>query len=101
MTTHAVINVDINEILYLKDIMDRGRHELICSTGKYFGKKYYTVKPIGWINWSEMELWCEQTFGKMGDIWDPKKPFIRWTANDAMFWFREEKDREWFILRWS
>jgi hypothetical protein len=101
MTTHAVINVDVNNIPHLKNIIDKVDMNLICSTGKYFGKKYYAVKPIGYINWSEMELWCQQTFGKMGNIWDAKNPYFRWTANDAKFWFIEEKDREWFILRWS
>jgi hypothetical protein len=50
-----------------------------------------------------MEAWCQETFGSStGSIWAAwQEPGERWYANNAKFWFREEADRTWFLLRWS
>jgi hypothetical protein len=51
-----------------------------------------------------MEVWCTEIFGeRYSNIWGEKKapkPAQRWYTNDRKFWFREEKDRTMFVLRW-
>jgi hypothetical protein len=77
--------------------------DLILSEGSVFGAKFYTVEPVGG-NWLDMELWCSQTFGPVSNIWDIKKDDYqvgRWYVNDRRLWFRNIKDRDWFILRWN
>jgi hypothetical protein len=51
-----------------------------------------------------MEIWSLDTYGNCGSAWDENKaPELnaRWYMNDRRFWFREEKDRNWFIMKWS
>lgn len=78
--------------------------DMQLSEGTVYGSRYYTIEPIGG-NWLEMETWCLDTFGSTGSIWQETKsltpqPLQRWYANNRKFWFKEEKDRDWFILRW-
>jgi hypothetical protein len=80
--------------------------DLVLSEGKVYGSRYYCVEPVGG-NWREMEDWCIQTCGETtGSIWaeEVKKttpmPGERWYANNRKFWFREEKDRTMFLLKW-
>jgi len=87
----------------MDDLVNRPIEELKCDTGTVFGKRYYTVEPIGG-NWLEMEEWCKDTYGKATSVWDTMKEPVtlgRWYMNDRKFWFLDKKDREWFILRWS
>ena len=87
----------------MDDIMERPVEDLKLSQGTVYGARYYTVEPIGG-NWKDMEEWCGQTFGDPGDrIWDSGPaplPAKRWYMNNRKFWFRHEKDRDWFILKW-
>lgn len=77
--------------------------DIVLSEGKVYGSRYYTVEPIGG-NWLEMETWCVQVFGERGSkIWSEDKapePARRWYANNRKFWFRTEKDRDWFLIKW-
>lgn len=78
--------------------------DLMLSQGTVYGARYHTVEPIGG-SWIEMETWCLDTFGDTGSIWAETKnltpqPLRRWYANNRKFWFRDEKDRDWFVLRW-
>ena len=79
---------------------------LVFDTGTVYGARYYTVKPEGYV-WAELEEWCTTTFGSHGGaIWgaDPNKaplPNERWYMNNSKFWFRNEKDRNWFTMRWT
>jgi hypothetical protein len=86
--------------------------ELEIDEGRVYGARYHTVKPLftahaaTWFRdeWKELEDWCEQTFGPTGYIWGERVPpqyCHRWYVNDSKFWFREKKDLEWFVLRWS
>lgn len=87
--------------------------ELIISEGRVYGSRYYTAEPAEhqWdVNpdwsfrkpWKEMEEWCADTFGPSGHIWGEKIPvFHRWYVNNAKFWFKDKKDLEWFMLKWS
>lgn len=69
------------------------------SEGRVFDYPYYTAEPKG-IPWNDMEVWCKETFGPTPDVgmWEPS---ARWYMNGGRFWFREEKDRMLFVLRWS
>lgn len=80
--------------------------QLIYDTGTISGQSYYTVKPLGWAwmgdnaEWHEMVAWCVDTFGPTpkDGVWTPDQ---RWYVNNAKFWFKEAKDRDWFTLRWA
>ncbi len=86
------------------DIHNRPVEDLILSEGKVHGARYYCVSPVGG-KWHDMELWCKQTFGEPGDMWDSDDwcwpESARWLQNDRKFWFLNLKDRDWFILKWN
>jgi hypothetical protein len=80
--------------------------DLKLSEGTVYGSRYHCVEPVGG-NWIEMEAWCIQTCGEStGSIWSEEKykyaanPSERWYGNNRKFWFREEKDRMMFVLKW-
>lgn len=91
--------------------------ELELSEGRIGGAKYYVVRPwpgptihIHGINtspgitWRELEHWAIETFGPaIGSIWSASPDLIcgRWYMNNSKFWFRNEADRTFFILRWQ
>ena len=71
------------------------------STGKVFGHDYLTVAPMNAEGkWQDMIEWMVKTFGPTAKdgVWTAEQ---RWYANNAKFWFRNAKDRDWFVLRWS
>jgi len=87
----------------MDDLANRPLEEIVLSEGKVFGARYYTAQPIGG-NWREMEEWCVSSFGDAATIWEAHN-FMwpdcgRWYMNDRKFWFRNERDRTMFILRW-
>lgn len=79
--------------------------DMKLSEGRVYGARYYTVQPMmTWSStrqhWWDMEDWCIEIFGathKEG-VWIPRQ---RWYTNDRQFWFREEADRTWFVMRWQ
>ena len=69
--------------------------------GTICGQEYLSVAPINAEGmWSDMMAWMIKTFGPtpFDSIWTPGQ---RWHVNNAKFWFRDAKDRDWFVLRWS
>jgi hypothetical protein len=80
---------------------------MMLDVGTVYGSRYYTVEPPMFKgNWDEMNTWCEQTYGPSGSLWRETKsltpePLKRWYANNAKFWFKDQKDRDWFIIKWS
>ena len=71
------------------------------STGRAFGHDYLTVAPMNAEGkWSDMMTWMVKTFGPTAKdgVWTADQ---RWYVNNAKFWFRNAKDRDWFVLRWS
>lgn len=81
---------------------------LLLDESRIYGSRYYTVKPefvtdtftpVG-MEWDGMVSWCVETYGPAPEqgIFEPGG---RWYVNNAKFWFREQKDMEWFILRWG
>jgi hypothetical protein len=86
------------------DIHARPVEDMILSHGTVYGSRYYTVEPVGG-SWADMELWCHNTFGDTGSIWQETKnltpePHKRWYMNNRKFWFRNESDRTMFIMKW-
>jgi hypothetical protein len=91
--------------MILDDVMERPLEELICTEGKVYGMRYHCVEPVGG-SWMDMETWAITAFGDPGSIWRETKdlapePGQRWYMNNRKFWFRQEKDRTMFILKWS
>ncbi len=88
----------------MRDINSQPLQDLVLSEGKVYGARYYCVEPIGG-NWMEMESWCLDSYGNPGQhIWGDDKapePQQRWYMNNRKFWFRNERDRNWFIMKWS
>ena len=70
--------------------------------GTVYGEPYYAVKLYN-IVWHEVESWCIDSFGPSGTEDRPGAwtPYERWYANNAILWFRDKKDLDWFILRWA
>ena len=87
----------------MRDLNSNPITDLVLSEGTVYGARYYCIEPVGG-NWPEMEEWCLDTYGStQGSIWAENKapqPSQRWYANNRKFWFRELKDRDWFILKW-
>jgi hypothetical protein len=80
---------------------DTLEYRLEFDEGRVYGARYYTVAPINASDkWNDMMTWMIETFGPSADdgVWTPS---MRWYANNAKFWFRNKKDLDWFVLRWS
>ena len=104
------VSID-NDIVHSLGLNDD--YQLVYDQGTVYGKRYYTVAPVwepsrnGFYNqtWHDMMEWCIQTFGpSTSKIWGENpipEPMERWYANNAKFWFRDQRDRDWFTLRWS
>ena len=73
---------------------------LMSAIGCVYGARYLTVHPTNGTRWDDMTEWMVKTFGPSAwnGVWTPDQ---RWYANNAKFWFRDEKDLTIFILRWS
>lgn len=85
----------------MQDLMNRPVEDLVLSEGRVYGARYHCVEPVGG-NWLDMESWATETYGTAGSVWnnEPLTP-ERWYMNDRKFWFRNERDRTLFIMRWS
>jgi hypothetical protein len=59
----------------------------------------YWVKPLNYsaAEWLQINVWIIDTMGS-GD-WSIEHG--RWVGSDRKYWFRDERDRTMFILRWS
>jgi hypothetical protein len=53
----------------------------------------------GYLQLEEVYKWCCEQFGDRNDRYNNP----RWDANyfKHTYWFKFEKDRDWFVLRWS
>lgn len=96
----------INSVAFKRlwdDLHRRPIEDLILTEQPVHGARYYCVQPQGGT-WSDMEEWCKQTFGDPGDMWESNDwvwpETARWMQNNRKFWFRNERDRTLFILRW-
>ena len=88
----------------MDDINNRPVEDIVLGESRVHGARYYTAEPVGG-NWLNMEVWALDTYGQPGEFWSkedfawPETP--RWFMNDRKFWFRNERDRNWFVMRWS
>lgn len=79
---------------------------LTTLSATWCGTDYYcvSIQIVYWVDpthtWSEMQAWCLDLFGPQGDPCGDESS-ARWYYNDSKFWFREERDRTLFMLRWS
>lgn len=68
-----------------------------------YASAYYQITPIVSAGeWDSIIEWCTNTFGPSGT---QEKPGVwsmdqRWYVNNARLLFKEEKDCQWFMLRW-
>lgn len=88
----------------MRDLNNQPISDLMLTEQTLHGARYYCVQPVGG-SWLDMEAWTTSTFGPPGDVW-PNQDFVwpevpRWVQNNRKFWFRNAKDRDWFILKWS
>lgn len=71
------------------------------GTGKVYGHDYLSVAPMNAEGkWRDMMAWMVTTFGPTAK-YELRPADQRWYVNNAKFWFRNAKDRDWFVLRWS
>jgi len=56
------------------------------------------VQPVNYSRkeWDEMGTWMVKTFGNGDWMMDGL-----WVGSDRKYWFRDERDRTFFILKWS
>jgi hypothetical protein len=88
----------------MRDINSQPISDLTLSEGMVYGVRYYCIEPVGG-NWLDMETWCLDTYGNPGSLWQETKNLTpelnqRWYMNDRRFWFRNQRDRDWFIIKW-
>ena len=102
-TGKSVLNNAIAYKRILDDIYNRPVEDIKLSEGTVYGARYYTAEVIGG-SWHEMEHWCHETFGELGDnMWGDDrspKPAQRWYMNNRKFWFRNESDLTMFVMKW-
>jgi len=86
--------------------MNKAEVNPVLGTGLVYSEEYYVIAVNGrptygdYNVWDDMIAWAVKTFGPTpGDgVWTPG---ARWYVNNAKFWFKDERDREWFLLRWA
>ena len=72
-----------------------------------YGRPYHVITvPNSGKEWGTQVRWCDEQFGATTSSLDfaGKRmglPNERWYANGQHFWFRDEADYMWFLLRWS
>ena len=109
LNMHEKISYDLGEEydeLYINGVLQYKKPMLEVETNNQDEMTYFVVHVNGralygdYNIWNEMIEWSTKTFGPAPEdgVWTGG---ARWYVNNARFWFRDEKDREWFILRWS
>ena len=101
ITSKAQLNQDIlKTIQALKDLMHASVTSVYDPTRVYeYGASVtgdFDQNRTKLIN--DMRDWCNDTFGP--------KPYgeyygDRWMVSNSTFWFKNERDRTMFLLRWS
>ena len=60
-----------------------------------FSKYNYNWQYTGIVPFDDIRTWCRDNFGPEGDTAG------RWQAIWETIWFVNQKDYNWFMLRWS
>lgn len=59
---------------------------------------YRIILPLG--PWKDMEIWCEQHYGRRGIEWEAQWAAIDYSISQGLFYFKHAQARNLFILRW-
>ena len=84
------------------ELHNRPVEHLVLSEGTVYGSRYYCVEPVGG-SWLEMEKWALRTYGESTvSIYGENvpEPAQRWYMNNRKFWFRDDRDRLMFVMKW-
>ena len=78
---------------------DDGLKQLVTGYAEQQPDYPYWVQPCHYdkFEWAAIDQWIRET---MGDT-DWSTPGGRWVGSNLKYWFRNEADRTFFILRWS
>jgi hypothetical protein len=100
MSNNQITAKWVDELADIKDTFARltmKRLDVGCADNQ--PRWPYWVKPCNYSRkeWDDMGVWMIKTFGN-GD-WMTEHG--RWVGSDRKYWFRNEADRTFFILRWS
>lgn len=66
---------------------------------KYKFSREWHVAEYDWVHYGEVMAWCAEQFGphpRQHDAWSRW-----WDRYEGKVHFRDEKDYNWFILRWG
>ena len=96
-----------NQNLYKEIVLDGQKNMMeIMFTCKHGNEYKYKFSRAKWYvaefddkYYFEVEKWCTETFGPQPDVPDA---WTRWYLSGlTTLKFRDSKDYEWFMLRWS
>ena len=78
---------------------DDGLKQLVTGYAEQQPDYPYWVQPCHYdkFEWAAIDKWIRET---MGDT-DWSTPGGRWVGSNRKYWFRNEADRTFFILRWA
>ena len=68
------------------------------SRAKWYEAEFWDLSALPDTSLKSKSDWCKEQFGphpKNIDAWS------RWYISDTKIYFRDEKDYQWFILRWG
>jgi hypothetical protein len=84
----------------MSDDIDRGILKGMGMIFDLYGQEYLTVAPImgSTDKWHDMVVWMNNTFGYSPDL---REANARWYVDSGKFWFRDARDRDWFVLKWA
>ena len=92
MSDHRFMSGDVNDSFLPVKSIDTG---YASNQPEY----PYWVQPLNYSigEWNEINTWVENTMGTP----DWTMPDCRWVGSYRKYWFRDERDRTMFILKWS
>ena len=85
--------------MYNKDKKD----QVLIGYSPEYDQPYWAQPELGGLfsrrqqRYEEIDEWVKKTFGESNEGW--KNP--RWSASNRKYWFKYEKDRTLFVMRWS
>lgn len=77
--------------------------ELHIGYDPTYNQPYWVQPELGGLfsrrheRYQEINDWCNQTFGASTEGWNNP----RWSASNRKYWFKYEKDRTLFVMKWS
>ena len=95
------MSIDTNSIfdIYSKDQKD----QMTIGYSPEYNQPYWAEPTLGGPfsrrhkKYQEIHDWAIKTFGDSNDKWNNP----RWSASNRKYWFKYEKDRTLFVMKWS